>query len=446
MPAARASAERIFFISGCMMNKTSVNSFTMRPEEQRYRWLSQRLPDPTQRRLVVLTGARQTGKTTLVRHLWPQLRYVNLDALEEREALRSLRTSAWGRTVGNAILDEAQKEPTVFDKVKFAYDGKQITFTALLGSSRILLLDRIRESLAGRAFVYELWPLMPSEIRSPVAPPPEPPLLDRLLLAEASLQPILEAEPPVLIGEERDTRQAAIEHLETWGGMPELLFLGPESRREWLRSYLQTFLERDLLDLVRLRDLHPFRTLQRLAMLRTGQLLSYSELGRDAQMSTATVRRYLEYLRLSYQVVLLPPYRANLTSTVVKSPKLYWADLGLVRQATGQWGPSTGAMFETLVVAEIHKWLHTLGREVRLFFYRTRSGFEVDLLLETSRGIIGVEIKNRLGTPRDARNLVRLAEAVGQRWLGGLVVCRSGSIEPLTADAGVWRVPVHRLL
>ena len=137
----------------------------MRSEKRRYRWLCTRLPSAGKRRLVVLTGARQTGKTTLARHVYADLRYLNLDAIEEREALRSLRSTSWGRAVGAAVIDEAQKEPGVFDKVKLAYDERQIAFSILLGSSRVLLLDRVRESLAGRAFVYDLWPLMASELR-----------------------------------------------------------------------------------------------------------------------------------------------------------------------------------------------------------------------------------------------------------------------------------------
>ena len=97
----------------------------------------------------MLTGARQTGKTTLARRMYPHLRYVNLDAIEEREATRGLRSGSWGRVVGPAVIDEAQKEPGVFDKVKLAYDERQISFSVLLGSSRVLLLDRVRESLAG---------------------------------------------------------------------------------------------------------------------------------------------------------------------------------------------------------------------------------------------------------------------------------------------------------
>ena len=137
----------------------------MRPNEQKERWLAERLPMPDTRRLVVLTGARQTGKTTLARSRYAGIRYVDLDAVETRAALRELRTSAWASSIGPAVLDEAQKEPSVFGKVKYAFDEGSLSFTALLGSSRFLLLDRVRETLAGRAFVYDLWPLMASELR-----------------------------------------------------------------------------------------------------------------------------------------------------------------------------------------------------------------------------------------------------------------------------------------
>jgi hypothetical protein len=254
----------------------------------------------------------------------------------------------------------------------------------------------------------------------------------------------LAAEPPRLLGSEATQRIEALEHLARWGGMPELLSLDDEDRREWLRSYQQTWLERDLADLTRLSDLLPFRTLQRLAMLRSGQLLNYAELGRDAAVSAATARRYLEYLRLSYQVVLLQPFARNLTSTTVKSPKLYWMDLGLLRQGTGQWGEVTGSMFETLVIAEARKWIDTMGRDTPLSFYRTRSGREVDLLVTTRDGVIGIEVKNRphVGS-HDCSGLRALASALGDEWVGGLVVHRGedlGELEPT-----IWAVPAHRL-
>jgi hypothetical protein len=430
--------------AGALLVDSPVKSTTMRRDQQQFRWLAQRLPDSKQRRVVVLTGARQTGKTTLARRCYGDLRYLSLDDAEAREALRSVRTAAWARTVGDAVLDEAQKEPSVFEKVKFAFDEGSIRFTALLGSSRILLLDQVRETLAGRAFIYELWPLMLSELLATTDEEPAKPLFDRLLGAGADAA--LGDEPEVLLGDEEDLRLEAFEHLERWGGMPGLLPLGEEDRRTWLRSYQQTYLERDLTDLVQLRDLQPFRTLQRLAMLRTAQLLSYADLARDAALSPATVRRYLEYLDLSYQILRLPPFSENLTSSVVKSPKLYWVDLGLLRQVTAQWGPTTGPLFETLIVGECHKWIHTSAPEAELFFYRTRSGREVDLLVRTPAGVLGIEIKNRRRVaPSDAGNLRALAEAVGDRWLGGLVVYRGPGLRPLGAGGSIWAVPGHRL-
>ena len=418
----------------------------MSTDHQKFRWLGTRLPQTDQRRLVVVTGARQTGKTTLARAAYPDLRYVNLDDLEAREALRATRATAWARTVGPAILDEAQKEPSVFEKVKYAFDEGSLDFSALLGSSRILLLSQVRETLAGRAFLYDLWPLMLSELLAEAAASPQPPLLDALLRSHGPIDSLLEALPEVLLGDEEEARRSALDHLSLWGGMPALLPLSDEDRRLWLRSYQQTFLERDLTDLVRLSDLHPFRTLQQIVMLRTGQLLSFAELARDAAISPTTARRYLEYLDLSYQVVLVRPYAASLTSRLVKSPRLYWLDLGLLRSGTAQWGPPTGALFETLVVGECHKWISTLAAEARLYSYRTVSGLEVDLLAETPHGVLGIEAKNRgVVAVADGRAMAAVAEALGERWLGGLVVYRGRTIAPVRPEASIWAVPAHRL-
>lgn len=123
-------------------------------DSQRNRVLGRHLSPLSQPRLILLTGARQTGKTTLALARYPELRYVNLDSPEERERIRAVRADAWADSVGEAILDEAQKEPSLFDKVKFAFDAGKIGRTVLLGSSQILMLQRVRETLAGRAFVY----------------------------------------------------------------------------------------------------------------------------------------------------------------------------------------------------------------------------------------------------------------------------------------------------
>ncbi|MBU0511859.1 MAG: ATP-binding protein [Chloroflexi bacterium] len=417
----------------------------MRTNIQRFRFLRLQLERYTSQRLVIITGARQTGKTTLARATYPDLNYVNLDAIEQREAIREVRTDAWAEAVGPVILDEAQKEPGVFDKVKYAFDAGQITKTVLLGSSQIMMLRKVRETLAGRAFIYELWPLMACEIVNPFSETPlSPPLLDRLLVESGTADEVLADVPSVLIGEAANRGAAALDHLAAWGGMPALLPLSDDERRKWLGSYATAYLERDLGDLARLSDLVPFRQFQRLCALRSGQLLSYSQLGRDAGLSASTSRRYVEYLRLSYQAFLLPPYATNLTSMVVKTPKVYWGDIGLWRELTRYRGPLTGQLFETLVINEVFKWIKTNERDAELTFYRTRSGQEVDLLISTPEGVWGIEVKSarRLATS-DWRGLRSVGDALGERWRGGFVVHNGAAIE--RHGLNLWALPAARL-
>jgi predicted AAA+ superfamily ATPase len=418
----------------------------MKTNLQQFRFLGERLNRYSSPRLVIITGARQTGKTTLAKTIYPHLNYINLDSSEFREAVRSVRTDSWADAIGPAVLDEAQKEPAVFDKVKYAFDAGEISETVLLGSSQILMLQKVRETLAGRAFIYEMWPLMTSEIGHTVGEPaPNPPLLDRLLAETARADSLFQAIPNVMIGDSARRAADVVDHLLQWGGMPALLPLPEEERRKWLQSYEVAYLERDLGDMARLNDLMPFRQFQRLCALRTGQLLSYSELGRDGGVSVSTSRSYLQYLNLSYQAFLLPPYSTNLTSSVIKSPKVYWSDIGIWRQQTHYHGPVTGQIFETFVVSEIYKWLKTTERDVEINFYRTRSGLEVDLLLTTPHGVWGMEAKaGRKLAPADWRGLREVGRALGDRWLGGLVIYRGTTIEQL--DENIWAIPAERLL
>jgi predicted AAA+ superfamily ATPase len=431
------------------MPLTSLNFpvyFTMMSENlQKIRFLKQGLPNSSTSKLILITGARQTGKTTLAKNHFPHLRYINLDAPENREFIRKIPTASWDRDIGNAVIDEAQKEPEVFEKIKYAFDEKSITFTVLLGSSQILLLKKIRESLAGRVSIYELWPLMMSEIIRPEESGDyRMPLVDRLFSGSV-LDDILNRVPAVLLDRDYAQRIQAEQYLFQWGGMPALLPLDDQERWKWLKDYGYTYLERDLTDLARLDDLAPFRKFQKLSALRSGQLLNYSELARDAGISVDTSRRYLEYLNISYQVILLQPYYRNITSSLVKTPKIYWLDLGLLRMLCGFRETEYGPIYETMVVAEFLKWIKTMQRQGELYFYRTRSGLEIDLLLQIPQGIIGIEIKGRKKvSASDCRAMKEIAARLGSEWLGGMVVYRGLEIKQL-GTPNLWAVPSFRL-
>jgi predicted AAA+ superfamily ATPase len=413
----------------------------------KYRFLTKHLPSEDKKKLVLLTGARQTGKTILSQYTYPDLHYLNLDSPENREFIRNVTSFQWDKSIGNVIIDESQKEPIVFEKVKYAFDSGLLHFSLLTGSSQILLLKKIRESLAGRISLYELWPLMMSELyyerdEKSISLP----ILDKLLsgypverVCNETVSELLPVKDEVYLNIEK--------HMLTWGGMPALLSLEEHERWKWLRDYTFTYLERDLSDLARLSDLEPFKKFQKLAALRSGQLLNYSELASDTSISVDTARRYLEYLKISYQAILIQPYYKNLTSSVVKSPKLYWTDIGILRYLCGFKTGVTGSIYETMVMAEILKWNNTMQKEANIFFYRTRTGMELDALIETKHGLIGIEIKSRDTVNRkDMRILKKIAEAIPDKWQGGIIIYQGKKIEKIDRDgSNIWAIPSRRL-
>jgi uncharacterized protein len=412
------------------------------------RYLASRLPRPTDpRRLVVLTGARQVGKTTLSRALYgSDLRYLNLDSPGERERLKAVPAEGWARTVGPAVLDEVQKAPELFDKIKWAYDEGTLAFSVLLGSSRILLLEQVRESLAGRVFLYELWPFAVGELTAHFGGTcPEPPLLAALLTGpEAFLDRLL----PLLdgfVGPQAGAAQAAVQHALEWGTLPTLLQYRPEERRDWLDSYQATYLERDLADLAQLRDLEAFAHCHRLAALRAGKILSYADLARDAGLPITTVRRYLRYLDLSYQTLHLSAWSGNPTVRLIKAPKLIWFDSGIQRALSGEIGGLRGEQYESTIVAQILITLSSLGVRVNASYLRTAGGLEVDLILENQEGLWAIELKARPQVDvRDATTLERAQRVLGDRYRGGLVVYRGTQVLRLTES--VFAVPDWLLL
>lgn len=409
------------------------------------RMISHLLPGVEDHQILLLTGARQTGKTSLVRQHYNTLPYYNLDAIEFRDQLSAISTFSWAREIGMAVIDEIQKEPGLFDKIKYAFDDGGLKFSVLTGSSQILLLKKVRETMAGRITLRELFPFMLGELIYPSGSDPESTLLFKLI-STPETDDILEDRVSVLIGKDWDLAKTAESWLNIWGGMAPMIHITtPRKKRFWLNDYATAYLERDLADLASLHDLKPFRKFQQISALRAANLLSYSELAKDSGIGIETARRYLEYLRISYQAFLLQPFHKNLTSSLIKTPKLYWFDNGLLRHLSGLgFDLDNGQLYENYIASEFMKFIRTTRSEAKLSFYRTRSGMEIDFILETTHGLLGFEVKSRdTVTASDFTNLNRLAEAASAEWLGGFIIYRGNKLEQFGKRS--WAIPSVRL-
>jgi predicted AAA+ superfamily ATPase len=401
--------------------------------------------------VTVLTGSRQTGKTTLVRDLLrprdgqgPPI-YFSLDDPDERLRLGTDAVRRLDHPGKLVILDEIQKQPSLLDAVKLLADRRRGNRFLLLGSSQILLLRQLRESLAGRATLLELWPLALGEKVGGDDVPETG--LDRVWKDGEEALREMAARPPS-VEHARHWRALAEDHLR-WGGYPSLEPLPADDRSVWLRDYRRTYLERDLSDLGRVADLDQFAMAQSLLAARTAQILSYSEVARDLGVAVNTVKRYVRFLEISYQAILLPPLLPNLTTRLVKSPKFYWTDVGLARLLSERHSLSDGPLFETAVLGDLLRWGSWQTDPPHLCFFRTHGGREVDFVLQTKRGVLAVEAK---GAPRahraDARALTDFLDlppppaAPGVIRLG-LVVTSGQEVEPLAPR--VWAVPYWRL-
>ena len=219
-------------------------------------------------------------------------------------------------------------------------------------------------------------------------------------------------------------KNVAWEKYLMFGGMPAMwndeLGMDDQERRKWLADYARTYLQRDVRDLVRLKDLEPFVLAQKSLALQTGGLVSMANIARDAMIAPSTAGRFMQYLERSYQIVLLRPWFANRKKRLVKSPKLHFTDPGVLRTVAGYEGTLPGNAFESAVVAEMLKQMRLAGATAEAYHLRTADGLEVDLVISTPSGYIAVEIKQSAGISRhDARHLFAI-----DRILDKPVTCR----------------------
>ena len=329
--------------------------------------------------VLTLTGPRQSGKTTLVRAAFPMYRYLSLELIDQRRFAREDPRGFLAQLDGPAILDEIQHAPDLFSYIQAAVDQDPTPGRFVLtGSQNFLLMATVSQTLAGRCGILNLLPFSRAELENhPQAEPVHPPDLFGNAATGMDLWPTLFT-----------------------GFYPRIHDQGIPAG-VWLSDYVQTYIERDVRGLSNIGDLNLFGRFLTLCAGRAAQLLNYSNLASDCGIAVDTARRWLSVLETSFIVFLLPPHHRNFNKRVIKSPKLYFYDTGLLCHLLGireaaqiPSNPLRGAIFENHVIAETAKAYRHHRRTPPLFFWRDRTGHEIDLLVEEAGRLYPVEVKS----------------------------------------------------
>lgn len=329
--------------------------------------------------VITLTGPRQSGKTTLARATFPDYAYVSLEDPEEREYALADPKGFLARFDTRVILDEVQRAPELFSYLQGIVD--EVDFSGqfiLTGSQNFLLMERLTQTLAGRTAIHHLLPLSLGE------------QLGRGLAPIEDLSANRGFEAPG-----RDLFEVLLQ-----GGYPRIHQKAIAPTR-WLRGYYQSYLERDVRQLLHVGDLDAFRRFVGLCAGRVGQLLNLSSLANDCGITHTTARRWLSVLEASFVVVLLRPYHRNFGKRLVKAPKLYFVDSGLLCYLLRVRDPeslrthaSRGAIFESWVLSELTKRALNAGMEPDLWFWRDARGHEIDLVVDAGKRPLLLEVKS----------------------------------------------------
>lgn len=375
---------------------------------------------------VVLTGPRQSGKTTVLKRLFEdRFRYVSLELPDVRAtALEDPRTFL-SRFPPPVIFDEVQWAPELLPFVKERIDTHRDRSGQFLltGSQNLLMMEKVTETLAGRTAVLHLLPLSRGEARG----------RPQVSFAwEDHGRTFQDGPGPPREGLWREFLR---------GSYPEIVADPNRDAALWHSAYIQTYLERDVRSVRQVGDLSLFHTFLRALAARSAQLLNLTGLSRDLGVAVNTVRAWLSVLEATHQIQIVRPYFENLGKRLVKAPKVYFTDLGTLCHLTGlkdpdhaAEGPLAGAILETAVLGEIVKTFRNRGEEPEVYFWRTSNGVEVDFLVLSRGRIVPVEVKLS-ATPRPAlaKPILGLQEALGNRGGHGFVVHSGSGALPLAA-------------
>jgi predicted AAA+ superfamily ATPase len=390
-------------------------------------------------RVTLVNGARQTGKTTLVRDLIAPVhpaRYLTFDAAAVRASATADPDGFVASLEGPVVLDEVQLVPEIFRSIKLSVDRDRTPGRFLLtGSANVLMLPRLSESLAGRMEILTLWPLSQGEIAGTGEG-----FVDALF--GGSLHGTAEATDP------SDLARRMVR-----GGFPEAVLRGNvQDRAAWFGPYVNTIVQRDIRDLANIEGLTRIPDLLSLLAGRSSSLLNTAELSRTSGLPLTTLRRYLALFETAFLVQSVPAWTASSTRRLVKAPKVVVVDSGMAAHLLGadesrllSDSSLFGRLLESFVAMELAKQLERSPGRPRLLHYRTHPGREVDLVLEASDGrVAGVEVKSarRVG-PGDFAGLRSLASDTGERFSGGVVLY--GGAETLPFGERLSAVPLSAL-
>lgn len=390
---------------------------------------------------VLITGARQTGKTTLLKKITDSqnIQYLTFDDPIEEQSAKNDPKSFLEFHPYPFMFDEIQYIPDLFRYLKIQIDqNRQNGMYFLTGSQQFKLMETASESLSGRIGIVQLYPLSAREIREDENSESFIPTKDFILARNSSLK-------------QRDSNIR-----KTWlsiytGGYPEVV-KGNVLPKDFYANYLKTYIERDIKKLTQVADEMQFLQFISVAAARTGQLVNYSDISKDCGISEVTAKKWLSLLVSSGLVYLLQPYSANIEKRVVKTAKLYFMDTGLAAYLTRwsnpdvmQSGAMAGAFFETYVISEIIKSFSNNGEEPPIYFYRDKDKYEIDLLIEQNNILYPVEIK-KTATPSsdDAKNFFITKRIKNIKIAQGIIICNCSQVLNVkNKDSSVLAIPVE---
>lgn len=389
--------------------------------------------------IVLLTGPRQVGKTTLLQRLARRDRnYVTLDEPGPRVLAQTDPALFLQRFEPPVLIDEIQYAPQLLPLIKMAVDrrGRKRPSFWLTGSQQFQLMKGVSETLAGRVAILNLLGFSHRERRrTNLNVPP-------FLPTAAVLEQRLKSAPSLTLNRL---------YADIWlGSYPALAVRSVRDRDLFYSSYLQTYLQRDVKDLAQVGNEASFLRFLKACAARTGQMLNLSDLARDADIAANTAKSWLSILQASFQVMLLPPYHTNLSKRLVKMPKLYFLDTGLCAYLT-EWstartleaGAMNGALLETYVFGELLKSWWNRGKQPHLYYYRDKDGREIDFLFVRDRTLYAVEVKKSASPSPDWARYFGMLARLQPRGAQGAVICLTRELLPLTRT--IRAVPVGLL-